>query len=348
MENPGGQPRPPGGLADNPAMTLNRFVQPERALALARETLHTEAQAVAAAADRLGGAFVQAVQLVLSGSGRVVVMGMGKSGHVGRKMAATLASTGTPAMFVHPAEASHGDLGMITADDVVLAISNSGESDELTVLLPVLKRMKVPLIAMTARADSTLARHADWVLDTSVAKEACPHNLAPTASTTVQMAMGDALAVALLDARGFRPEDFARSHPGGALGRKLLTHVRDVMRSGDAVPTVPLTASVTDLMREISAKGLGASAVLDDEGGIAGIFTDGDLRRLIEQGTDLRTAIARDVMRPRPRTVQEDALAVEAADLMEAHRISSVLVVNAQGCLCGALNTHDLMRAKVI
>jgi len=348
MENPGGQPRPPGGLADNPAMTLNRFVQPERALALARETLHTEAQAVAAAAERLGGAFVQAVQLVLSGSGRVVVMGMGKSGHVGRKMAATLASTGTPAMFVHPAEASHGDLGMITADDVVLAISNSGESDELTVLLPVLKRMKVPLIAMTARADSTLARHADWVLDTSVAKEACPHNLAPTASTTVQMALGDALAVALLDARGFRPEDFARSHPGGALGRKLLTHVRDVMRSGDAVPTVPLTASVTDLMREISAKGLGASAVLDDEGGIAGIFTDGDLRRLIEQGTDLRTAIARDVMRPRPRTVQEDALAVEAADLMEAHRISSVLVVNAQGCLCGALNTHDLMRAKVI
>lgn len=348
MENPGGQPRPPGGLADNPAMTLNRFVQPERALALARETLHTEAQAVAAAAERLGGAFVQAVQLVLSGSGRVVVMGMGKSGHVGRKMAATLASTGTPAMFVHPAEASHGDLGMITAGDVVLAISNSGESDELTVLLPVLKRMKVPLIAMTARADSTLARHADWVLDTSVAKEACPHNLAPTASTTVQMAMGDALAVALLDARGFRPEDFARSHPGGALGRKLLTHVRDVMRSGDAVPTVPLTASVTDLMREISAKGLGASAVLDEEGDIAGIFTDGDLRRLIEQGTDLRTAIARDVMRPRPRTVQEDALAVEAADLMEAHRISSVLVVNAQGRLCGALNTHDLMRAKVI
>lgn len=329
-------------------MTLNRFVQPERALALARETLHTEAQAVAAAAERLGDAFVQAVQLVLSGSGRVVVMGMGKSGHVGRKMAATLASTGTPAMFVHPAEASHGDLGMITAGDVVLAISNSGESDELTVLLPVLKRMQVPLLAMTARADSTLARHADWVLDTSVVKEACPHNLAPTASTTVQMALGDALAVALLDARGFRPEDFARSHPGGALGRKLLTHVRDVMRSGDAVPTVPLTASVTDLMREISAKGLGASAVLDDEGGIAGIFTDGDLRRLIEQGTDLRTAIARDVMRPRPRTVQEDALAVEAADLMEAHRISSVLVVNAQGRLCGALNTHDLMRAKVI
>ena len=332
----------------HPATVALRPFDAEQALRLARETFHLEAAALQQLAERLDARFASAVQLVLQTRGRVVVMGMGKSGHVGRKMAATLASTGTPAMFVHPAEASHGDLGMITAGDVVLAISNSGESDELTVLLPVLKRMQVPLLAMTARADSTLARHADWVLDTSVAKEACPHNLAPTASTTVQMAMGDALAVALLDARGFRPEDFARSHPGGTLGRKLLTHVRDVMRSGDAVPTVPLTASVTDLMREISAKGLGASAVLDDEGGIAGIFTDGDLRRLIEQGTDLRTAIARDVMRPRPRTVQEDALAVEAADLMEAHRISSVLVVNAQGRLCGALNTHDLMRAKVI
>jgi arabinose-5-phosphate isomerase len=312
------------------------------------ETLDIEGKAVLALKDRIGDEFVAVVNCILNCPARVVVTGMGKSGHVGRKIAATLASTGTPAFFLHPGEASHGDLGMISAGDLIIAISNSGESDEILALLPVLKRMKVPLIAMTARADSTLARHADWVLDTSVAKEACPHNLAPTASTTVQMAMGDALAVALLDARGFRPEDFARSHPGGTLGRKLLTHVRDVMRSGDAVPTVPLTASVTDLMREISAKGLGASAVLDDEGGIAGIFTDGDLRRLIEQGTDLRTAIARDVMRPHPRTVQEDALAVEAADLMEAHRISSVLVVNAQGRLCGALNTHDLMRAKVI
>jgi len=326
---------------------IHRF-DPEQALALARETLTIEAQAVAAAAGRLGEAFAKAVALVLAIRGRVVVMGMGKSGHVGRKVAATLASTGTPALFVHPAEASHGDLGMITADDVVLAISNSGESDELTVLLPVLKRMRVPMVAMTARLDSTLARHADLSLDTSVAKEACPLNLAPTASTTVQLAMGDALAVALLDARGFRPEDFARSHPGGALGRKLLTHVRDVMRSGDAVPRVPLSASVMELMREISAKGLGASAVLDAEGGIAGIFTDGDLRRLIEKGTDLRTACARDVMHAHPRTVVDEALAVEAADLMESHRISSVLVVDAQGRLCGALNTHDLMRAKVI
>jgi arabinose-5-phosphate isomerase len=285
---------------------------------------------------------------MLAAKGRVVVMGMGKSGHVGRKVAATLASTGTPAMFVHPAEASHGDLGMITAADVVLAISNSGESDELTVLLPVLKRMHVALVAMTSRRDSSLGRHAAVWLDTSVAREACPLNLAPTASTTVQLAVGDALAVALLDARGFKPEDFARSHPGGSLGRKLLTHVRDVMRSGDAVPRVPQAATLMALMREMSAKGLGASAVVDDAGAILGIFTDGDLRRLIETGTDLRTAMARDVMHPNPRTVTQDALAVDAADLMEAHRISSVLVVDGAGRLCGAVNTHDLMRAKVI
>jgi arabinose-5-phosphate isomerase len=237
---------------------------------------------------------------------------------------------------------------MITAADVVLAISNSGESDELTVLLPVLRRMGVPLLAMTGQPGSTLARHSDEFLDTSVDKEACPLNLAPTASTTVQLAMGDALAVALLDARGFRPEDFARSHPGGSLGRKLLTHVRDVMRAGAAVPSVPQSATVADMMREISAKGLGATAVLDDAGDIVGIFTDGDLRRLIEQGSDLRTALAHEVMHRNPRTVAQDALAVDAADLMEVHRISSVLVVDAQGRLCGALNTHDLMQAKVI
>jgi arabinose-5-phosphate isomerase len=320
----------------------------DQALVLARDTLRTEADAVSAAASRLGPSFALAVAQILRSQGRVVVMGMGKSGHVGRKIAATLASTGTPALFVHPGEASHGDLGMITGADVVLAISNSGESDELTVLLPVLKRMAVPLVAMTSRADSSLGQHADHFLDTSVAKEACPLNLAPTASTTVQLAMGDALAVALLDARGFRAEDFARSHPGGALGRKLLTHVRDVMRSGDAVPRVDWNASAMDLMREMSAKGLGASAVLSATGEIAGIFTDGDLRRLIEAGTDMRTALARDVMRSRPHTVCANALAVEAADLMENHRISSVLVVDAEGALCGALNTHDLMRAKVI
>ena len=329
-------------------MSSNPVFDAPQALALARETLRIEADALHATAQRLGNSFTGAVSLVLASKGRVVVMGMGKSGHVGRKIAATLASTGTPAMFVHPGEASHGDLGMITAADVVLAISNSGESDELTVLLPVLKRMSVPLVAMTSRPDSSLGRHAAHFLDTSVAQEACPLNLAPTASTTVQMAMGDALAVALLEARGFKAEDFARSHPGGSLGRKLLTHVRDVMRSGDAVPSVGWDASVMDLMREMSAKGLGASAVLSAAGGIAGIFTDGDLRRLIESGFDLRAALARDVMRPNPRTVLADALAVDAADLMENHRISSVLVVDGQGALCGALNTHDLMRAKVI
>jgi arabinose-5-phosphate isomerase len=324
---------------------------PSRALSLAVDTLRIEAQAVNDMASRLDERFAQAVSLVLDSAGRVVVMGMGKSGHVGRKIAATLASTGSPAMFVHPAEASHGDLGMITPADVVLGISNSGESEELTTLLPLIKRMGVPLIALTGRADSTLGRHADVVLDASVAKEACPHNLAPTASTTAQLAMGDALAVALLDARGFRADDFARSHPGGALGRKLLTHVGDVMRSGDAVPRVPQGADLMSLMREISAKGLGMSAVVDDVGQVLGIFTDGDLRRLIEKSgssADLRTLSARDVMHANPRTVRAEALAVEAADLMEANRITSVLVVDEAGQLVGALNSNDLMRAKVI
>jgi len=319
-----------------------------RALAMARDTLDIEGQAVLALAARLDDRFASAVQAVMACPGRVVVMGMGKSGHVGRKIAATLASTGTPAMFVHPAEASHGDLGMVTPGDVVLAISNSGESEELTVLLPLIKRMGVPLLAMTGKPGSSLGRHADVCLDSSVDKEACPHNLAPTASTTAQLALGDALAMALLDARGFRPTDFARSHPGGALGRKLLTHVRDVMRTGDAVPRVGLDASLMDLMREMTAKGLGASALVDDQGLPVGIFTDGDLRRLIETGADLRTAQAREVMHRNPRTVNADALAASAAELMEQHRIHSVLVVDGDGRLCGALNSHDLMRAKVI
>jgi arabinose-5-phosphate isomerase len=322
-----------------------------RALFLAVETLHIEAQAVTDMAARLDERFAHAVALVLASRGRVVVMGMGKSGHVGRKIAATLASTGSPAMFVHPAEASHGDLGMITAGDVVLGISNSGESEELTTLLPLIKRMGVPLIALTGRAESTLGRHADVVLDASVAKEACPHNLAPTASTTAQLAMGDALAVALLDARGFRADDFARSHPGGALGRKLLTLVSDVMRSGAGLPRVPQDADLMALMREISAKGLGMSAVVDGDGRVLGVFTDGDLRRLIEHSgssVDLRSLRAQDVMHRNPRTVRADALAVEAVELMEAKRITSVLVVDASGCLIGALNSNDLMRAKVI
>lgn len=322
--------------------------QARQAICLARETLDIEAAAVLGLKQRLGRSFARAVEMMLGVSGRVVVMGMGKSGHIGRKIAATLASTGTPAMFVHPAEASHGDLGMIKSVDLVLAISNSGESEELIAILPVLKRMGAPLIAMTGKAESTLASHADVFLDCGVEKEACPLNLAPTASTTAQLALGDALAVALLDARGFKVEDFARSHPGGALGRKLLTHVSDVMRSGDSVPKVGPQASFSELMREMSVKGLGATAIVDDTLKVLGIFTDGDLRRLVEKGIDLRAATAQQVMHPNPSTIGSDALAVEAAELMEHRCITSVLVLDAAGQLCGALNSNDLMRAKVI
>ena len=323
-------------------------LDPDQALRLARETFDIEASALRGLAARVDARFVQAVQRVLQTTGRVVVMGMGKSGHIGRKIAATLASTGTPAFFVHPAEASHGDLGMVTGQDLVLAISNSGESGELTALLPVLKRLGVPLIAMTGGLNSTLARHADLTLDCSVEREACPMNLAPTASTTAQLAMGDALAVVLLDARGFRPEDFARSHPGGALGRKLLTHVSDVMRSGDDVPRVFPEASFSELMREMSAKGLGSAAVVDGAGQVLGIFTDGDLRRRIEAGADLRTATAAQVMHATPRRIAPDALAVNAAEMMETHGITSVLVVGENGTLEGVVHIRDLMRAKVI
>lgn len=319
-----------------------------RAIALAHETFDIEAAAILGLKDRVGPAFAKAVSMVLVIRGRVVVMGMGKSGHIGRKIAATLASTGTPAMFVHPAEASHGDLGMITAADLVLAISNSGESQEMAAILPVLKRLGAPVVAMTGNPQSTMALHADLWLDSAVNKEACPLNLAPTASTTAQLALGDALAVALLDARGFRAEDFARSHPGGALGRKLLTHVCDVMRSGAAVPKVMPDASFSDLMREMSAKGLGATAIVDANEQVLGIFTDGDLRRLVEQGMDLRAKTAQEVMHRSACMVDENALAVDAAELMELNRITSVLVVDVEGRLRGALNSNDLMRAKVI
>ncbi|MED5620895.1 KpsF/GutQ family sugar-phosphate isomerase [Ideonella sp. BN130291] len=319
----------------------------QRALALAVQTFEIEARALLGLRDRQGEGFARAVQGILESSGRVVVTGIGKSGHVARKIAATLASTGTPAFFVHPAEASHGDLGMVTEGDVVLALSNSGEVDELTALLPALKRLNITLIAMTGKPQSTLATHADIVLSCAVDQEACPLNLAPTASTTAQMALGDALAVALLDARGFREEDFARSHPGGALGRKLLTHVRDLMRTGDALPLVSKDTGFIDMMHVMTRKGLGAAFVVDGRK-IEGIFTDGDLRRLLEGGGDLRGLTAREVMHAKPRSIREDALAVEAAELMEQHRINLVLVVNAQQELVGALNTNDLMRAKVI
>ncbi|WP_286743755.1 KpsF/GutQ family sugar-phosphate isomerase [Aquabacterium sp. UBA2148] len=327
-------------------------LSPAELVDLARQALDIEARALTELRTRLGGdaghAFVRAVQTMLACRGRVVIMGMGKSGHVGRKIAATLASTGTPAMFVHPAEAHHGDLGMVQPGDVVLAISNSGESEELTALLPVLKRQGVPLIAMTGKPQSSLARHADTVLDSAVAVEACPLNLAPTASTTAQMALGDALAVVLLDARGFKAEDFARSHPGGSLGRKLLTHLRDVMRSGDAVPRVAPDVGFGEVMSEMSRKGLGATAIVDAQGHLLGIFTDGDLRRKIEAGVDLRTLSARELMSPSPRTIRDDVLAAEAVSLMEDHRINTLLVTDASGQLVGAVNTNDLMRAKVI
>ncbi|MEW6704877.1 MAG: KpsF/GutQ family sugar-phosphate isomerase [Pseudomonadota bacterium] len=320
----------------------------QRALQLAAQTFEIEAQALLGLRARQGEGFARAVRKMLECEGRVVVTGIGKSGHVARKIAATLASTGTPSFFVHPAEASHGDLGMVTEGDVVLALSNSGEADELVSLLPALKRLDITLIAMTGRPESTLARHADIVLSCAVDQEACPLNLAPTASTTAQMALGDALAVALLDARGFREEDFARSHPGGALGRKLLTHVRDLMRSGDALPLVAPDTPFTEMMHVMTRKGLGVAVIMQGAQA-AGIFTDGDLRRLIERGgVELRTLCAGEVMHANPRRIRDDALAVEAAELMEQHRITLVLVVDAADQLVGALSINDLMRAKVI
>ena len=327
-------------------MTANPIIQ------LALEALEIERDALAEIAAHIqadaGAAFGRAVQICLDCNSRMIIMCMGKSGHVGRKIAATLASTGTPAFFVHPAEASHGDLGMVTSADVVLAISNSGESTEITSILPLIKRMGAPLIAMTGGLQSSLAQHADVVLNSSVSREACPLNLAPTASTTAQLALGDALAVALLKARGFSAEDFARSHPGGSLGRKLLTRVEDVMRAGAAVPRVLADASLTELMREMSAKGLGAAAIVDAAGKPLGIFTDGDLRRHIEAGTELRSKTAGELMHTSPRSIRAQALAVDAVALMEEHHINSVLAVDENGVLVGALNTHDLLRAKVI
>ncbi|HET9645693.1 MAG TPA: KpsF/GutQ family sugar-phosphate isomerase [Burkholderiaceae bacterium] len=329
-------------------MNPSTSVDSARARELAARTFEIEAQALLGLKTRIGDDFARCVEAMLVCRGRVVVMGMGKSGHVGRKIAATLASTGTPALFVHPGEASHGDLGMVMPADVVLAISNSGESEELNVILPVLKRLGVVLVAMTGRPNSTLAQHADIVLSSAVDQEACPLNLAPTASTTAQMALGDALAVALLDARGFREVDFARSHPGGALGRKLLTHVGDLMRRGDALPVVAPDTPFTDMMHVMTRKGLGAAAVVDEDRRVLGVFTDGDLRRLIESGEDLRQLTACEVMHRQPKVVRADALAAEAAERMEEHRITLLLVVDDQQQLIGALSINDLMRAKVI
>jgi arabinose-5-phosphate isomerase len=315
---------------------------------LARRVLRIEAAAITALAERIDGAFERAVALVLASTGRVIVSGIGKSGHIARKIAATMASTGTPAYFVHAAEAVHGDLGMITHDDVLIAISNSGSNDELLTIVPLVKRQGGKLIAITGNADSPLAREADVHLDASVAEEACPLNLAPTASTTAALALGDALAVALLDARGFGAEDFARSHPGGALGRKLLTHVGDVMKTGADMPVVMETASLAAALLEMTRAGMGMVIIVDAAHRVAGIFTDGDLRRAIERVGDLRAAAVADVMTRQPRSIAPERLAVEAVEMMERFKTFVLPVTAADGTLAGALNMHDLFRAKVV
>lgn len=314
-----------------------------------RRVFAVEADGLAAVASRIDGAFSATCQAILTSRGRVVCCGMGKSGHVARKIAATLASTGTPAFYVHPGEAAHGDLGMVTDADIVLALSYSGESDEVLLLLPALKRQGNVVIAMTGREHSTLAREADIHLDVSVPAEACPLALAPTSSTTASLAMGDALAVALLEARGFTADDFARSHPAGALGRRLLLHITDVMHAGDDVPKVGPTATVSEALVEMSRKRLGMTAVVDDDGRLLGLYTDGDLRRSLDDaGVDLRGTRIETVMTRAPRTIDADALAVEAAQLMETHKINALLVIDGDHRVVGALNIHDLLRARVV
>lgn len=327
---------------------MTQTLDADQLLARGERVLETEIAAIAAMKARLQSGFVEACRILHACTGRVVVSGIGKSGHIGNKIAATLASTGTPAFFLHPAEASHGDIGMITSQDVLLAISNSGETAELLTILPAVKRLGVPIVVMTGRTSSTLAKAASVVLDVSVPEEACPHNLAPTASTTATLAMGDALAVAILEARGFTQEDFARSHPGGALGRRLLLRIQDVMRTGDQLPIVHPDATLRDGLLEMSRKGLGMTAIADEHRRVLGIFTDGDLRRTLDRNTDVRTARMREVMTPSPKTIKPDVLAAEAVHLMETSRITQLLVVDEQQTLVGALNVHDLFRAGVM
>ena len=319
-------------------------------LASGMAVVETETRALQALRERLDGSFADACQLILACQGRVVATGMGKSGHIARKIAATLASTGTPAFYVHPGEASHGDLGMITDADVVLALSNSGETDEVLTIIPALKRQGNPLIVMSGRPRSTAAQLADVHLDVSVPEEACPLGLAPTSSTTAALVMGDALAVALLEARGFTSEDFARSHPASDLGRRLLLHIRDVMHAGDDIPRVNADASLTAALVEMSRKRLGMTAIVDPgDQRLLGVFTDGDLRRALDDARiDLRSAGVADLMSRSPKTITADQLAVEAAHLMETHQISALLVVDADQRVIGALNIHDLLRARVV
>lgn len=351
--------RCPYGPGREGRLYCRRFIEPDSQNAhsmpqgpdfqsLGRRTLEIERDAVSALIERIDASFARACALMLGCKGRVVVTGMGKSGHIGGKIAATLASTGTPAFFVHPGEASHGDLGMVTRQDVVIAISNSGETPEVLTILPLFKRMGAPLIAMTGKPASTLAKAAEVHLDVSVAQEACPLNLAPTASTTATLAMGDALAVALLEARGFTSEDFALSHPGGALGRRLLLKIRDVMRTGEALPCVAPGTALTAALLEMTRKGLGMTAIVGADGSVAGIYTDGDLRRTLDQGVDVRSAKIDEVMTPGGKSVEADHLAVEAVGLMEKHKISALLVKDAQGRLEGVIHMHDLLRAGVV
>ncbi len=307
-----------------------------------------ETEAVKSLEERIDANFVAACEHMLACRGRIVVTGMGKSGHIGSKIAATLASTGSPAFFVHPGEASHGDLGMITPSDVVLALSNSGETSEIVTIVPLIKRMGAPLISMTGKPESTLAREADVNLDVSVAKEACPLDLAPTASTTAALVMGDALAIALLEARAFTAEDFALSHPGGSLGRRLLLRVKDIMHEGDQIPAVNVDAPLRDALMEMTAKGLGMTAVVDHDGKAIGIFTDGDLRRCLDRGIDVREASVSEVMIPGGKRIDPDQLAVDALNLMEEKKINALLVIDGNEQLCGALNMHDLLRAGVV
>jgi arabinose-5-phosphate isomerase len=322
--------------------------EPSRLIELGRAVIETETAAVAQLASRIDAGFADACRHILACRGRTVVIGMGKSGHIAGKIAATLASTGTPAFFVHPGEASHGDLGMITSEDVVLALSNSGETEEILALLPVIKRLGVPLIALTGNSRSTLARNATVSLDVAVEKEACPLGLAPTASTTAALAMGDAIAIALLEARGFGAEDFALKHPGGTLGRRLLLRVADVMHTGDGMPRVGPDTLVADALVEMTRKGLGTTAIVDTDNRVLGIFTDGDVRRMLDAGVDVRRTGVGTVMTRGGRTIGPDALAAEALQMMEAHKINALLVTDAGHHLLGVLNMHDLLRARVV
>ncbi|MBM3345355.1 MAG: KpsF/GutQ family sugar-phosphate isomerase [Betaproteobacteria bacterium] len=335
-------------LGDAAPEPRDRIAANPSSLELARQVLQIEARAVAALIPRLDKNFLGAIEVILNCGGRVVVSGIGKSGHIARKIASTMASTGTPAFFVHPAEASHGDIGMITREDVMIALSNSGESAELLTIFPAIRRQGAKLIAITGNAESTLAREADIHLDAHVDQEACPLGLAPTASTTAVLALGDALSVALLDARGFGAEDFARSHPGGNLGRRLLTRVSDVMRTGPDLPAVSERGTLRDTVLEMTNKRMGMTAILDGESRVLGIFTDGDLRRSLDRLGDISRTMVADVMTRAPRTIRPDHLAVEAVEIMERHKVNQILVTDRDGRLVGALNMHDLFRAKVI